>query len=148
MPSSPNLTRFLTKSSKLKTLQQLEENPQVIRSVCGITDKQTTIDECIETVRNRKREIKIEQQRIQQVHHEKMNRRTNGIILCNRRCSSNIFLELLSVILIFVAIGIGSASLDRFITVPMKVTSYLLIFPTIYYGILPYSLFSIILLSR
>ena len=124
---------FIQLTSTCKTLQKLEENQQVVRSVCEITDNQTTIEECIESVKNRKRQNKIEQHRLKELQREKLKRRKNGFILCNRRCSSNIFLELLSLLFIYLAIGIGAASFDRFIDVPLKCTAFLLLFPTIFY---------------
>ncbi|EDR29132.1 hypothetical protein EDI_126850 [Entamoeba dispar SAW760] len=131
---------FVNFTSTCKTLNSLEEDEVVVRSVCGVGDTNTSIEDCIKSVKNKKIAEKTERERLLQQKKERTEEFVFETKLCHRRCSSNILVEGIALAFIFISMIIGPLSADRSIDVSMKVVGWLMLVPTISYGILPHFL--------
>ena len=139
--SNLDFNSFMNFTSTCKTLHQLETNTMVMRKVCDVTDPNTSVERCVEIVKERKQREHRENQRKLQRKKEERIEKIQEFVLCGRRCSSNIFFETFSLFLIFVASIMGAQSLDRTNGIPLSVTSWVLLIPAVYYGVMPYVLF-------
>ena len=135
-----NYESFVQLTSTCKKLQQLENDERVMRTVCNISDQNVSIEQCVETVKNRKRDERIEKKRKKEMQREKKIEKFENFALCNRRICSNVIFEHFSLGMLFVATLIAATSLDRRNDIPMIVPACLLFFPTLFYGVMPYFL--------
>ena len=135
-----NYESFVQLSSTCKTMQQFENDEVVMRKICNIPNNYASVNQCIETVKNRKQQQKIEDNRKKEFRQKKRVERFENIAYCNRRCSSNVGWEYISLAMIFIGTIVGSTSLDRTSSVPLVATAWILFIPMIYFGLLPYFL--------
>ena len=135
-----NYESFVNFTSTCKTFNQLEKDEVIVRKVCGINNNYTSISECIETVKNRKTQQKLDKERKKELLKKKRINKFEHFAFCNRRLCSNIVWEILSLILIFIASIVGPTSLDRTSSVPLSATAWILFIPMLYFGVMPYFL--------
>ncbi|KAL7716258.1 F-box domain-containing protein [Entamoeba marina] len=131
---------FVKFTSTCHELNRMTEDVVVMRKVCGRENTNATIGQCIEQVRNTKREEKQEKERRRRERKHRLDKAKEESIFCCRRLHSNVLSEGIALVFLFVFLLLFPLQLDRFINIGKPILALILLPVALYYFVSPYIL--------